>query len=106
MAWGNLISKIKEIKAQQAIDFIKILKEMSIQEIILLDLFRVGQKIGGIPQMFLKIREIFNGSILAGGGIKNTKDLMNYKNNQFSGVLISTALHDGSINLEKLENFF
>ena len=52
----------------------------------------------------LKIREIFNGEILVGGGIKNIQDIKEYKLNNFSGALIGTALHDGSIKIEELQN--
>ncbi len=102
---GNLLSRIKEVKNQPLTDLINILQELSLQEIILLDLFRVGQKSGGIPPLFLKIRKNFKGRILVGGGIKNSKDLMEYYSHKFSGVLIATALYDGSISKEKLKTF-
>jgi len=33
---------------------------------------------------------------------KDIQDIKDYKTNKFSGVLIGTALHDGSINIEEL----
>ncbi len=102
---GNIISNIKELKDQTSLSVINRLENLGIQELILLDLFRVGQKIGGIPPLYLKIRKNFDGSILVGGGIRDFKDLVDYKNNNFSGVLIATALYDGSININKLSNF-
>jgi phosphoribosylformimino-5-aminoimidazole carboxamide ribotide isomerase len=98
----NLISKIEELESWTPIDLINRLKEFSVQEIILLDLFRVGQKIGGIPKFYLDIRSNFKGTVLVGGGIKNFEDLQLYYNHNFSGVLIATALYDGSINVKKL----
>ena len=44
----------------------------------------------------------FNGDILVGGGIKNFKDILDYKEKNFSGVLIATALYDGTIDIKKL----
>ncbi len=32
-------------------------------------------------------------------------DILNYKNLNFAGVLIATALYDGTINIEKVSNF-
>jgi len=102
---GKLISKIKDLKTQTPINVINTLKRFDVKELILLDLFRVGQKLGGIPPVYLKIRKNFKGSVLVGGGIKDFIDLSNYYNNKFSGVLIATALYDGSINIDKLKTF-
>lgn len=102
MVKGEIISKVKEIKNQSVINVVNTLDEYGVKEIILLDLFRVGQKIGGIPPFYLKIRKTFSGNTLVGGGIKNFNDLLIYNKNEFSGVLIATAFYDGSINIEKI----
>ena len=68
---GTLISKIKELKTQNLIKVVSTLKKFGVRELILLDLFRVGQKIGGIPSIYLKIRKVFKGAVLVGGGIKD-----------------------------------
>jgi len=99
---GRIITKIKELKNESLISTVLRLKNLGVRELILLDLFRVGQKLGGIPPLYLKIRRIFDGDILVGGGIKNIDDLLNYNRENFSGVLLATALYDGSINIEKL----
>ncbi|MFX1488341.1 MAG: HisA/HisF-related TIM barrel protein, partial [Promethearchaeota archaeon] len=77
-----------------------------IYEIILLDLFRVGQKLGGIPSSYIDLKEAFKGNIFVGGGIKDYQDLLLYKQTNFAGVLIATALYDGTINIEKVREFF
>jgi len=102
---GNLISKIKELKTQNPIKIVNTLKKFGVRELLLLDLFRVGQKIGGIPPIYLKIRKIFKGAVLVGGGIKDFRDVLNYYNNKFNGILIATALYDGSISMDKLKIF-
>ncbi|MFX0104936.1 MAG: HisA/HisF-related TIM barrel protein, partial [Candidatus Hodarchaeota archaeon] len=76
-----------------------------IETIILLDLHRVGQKFGGIPPLYLDILRNFKGDVFVGGGIKDYRDLLNYKENNFSGVLIATALYDGTIKIERIKNF-
>ena len=98
-------TNIKEIRYQDILEIISKIEDLGVVNIILLDLFKVGQKIGGISALYLKIREKFNGEILVGGGIKDIQDIKSYKSNNFSGVLIGTALHDGSIKIEELRRF-
>ena len=100
---GKIITKINDLKNETPLNVVLKLKNLGVRELILLDLFRVGQKLGGIPPLYLKIRNIFDGNILVGGGIKNFDDLLNYYRNSFSGVLLATALYDGSIKVEKLK---
>ncbi len=102
---GQILSKAKDIKTQNPIKLIKKLESLDIKNIILLDLFRVGQKIGGIPPLYLDILHNFNGNVFVGGGIKNYTDILNIKEQNFSGVLIATALYDGTLDIEKLRTF-
>ncbi len=99
---GQILTKAKDIKSQTPIDIVNKIETLGIKSIILLDLFRVGQKIGGIPALYMDILNNFGGDIIVGGGIKNIKDILDYKDNNFSGILIATALYDGTINGEKL----
>ena len=100
----KVLSRAKKIKDKSPIEIVKIVEEIGVNELILLDLFRVGQKIGGIPEQYLKIQDSFGGNIFVGGGIKDYKDLLKYKEFNFAGVLIATALYDGTINIEKVRN--
>ena len=102
---GIIKTNIKEFKNQDILEIVRKLEDLGVVNIILLDLFKVGQKLGGISPLYLEIREQFNGEILVGGGIKDLQDIKEYKSNDFSGVLIGTALHDGSIKIEELRNF-
>jgi len=98
-------TNIKELKNQDILKVVDKIEDLGVVNIILLDLFKVGRKMGGISALYLKIRQQFNGEILIGGGTKNLQDIKDYKSNNFSGVLIGTALHDGSIKIEELRNF-
>ena len=100
----KIISNIKQLESQNILHVINTIEVYGVKEVILLDLFRVGQKIGGIPPLYLEIRKRFNGNILIGGGIKDFNDLMMYKHEEFSGILIATALYDGSIDIKRLKN--
>lgn len=101
---GQILTKAKDIKNHTPLDIVNKIESLGIKKIILLDLFRVGQKIGGIPSLYLDILNNFGGDIYVGGGIKEIKDILNYKDHNFSGILIATALYDGTINIEKLRN--
>jgi len=99
----KIISNVGQLRAQNSIQVVKEIEDVGVKEVILLDLFRVGQKIGGIPPLYIKIQNNFDGNLLIGGGIRNYDDLLMYKNREFSGVLIATALYDGSIDIEKVK---
>jgi len=97
-------TNIKEYKRHDSWDIVKQIQDLGVTSIILLDLLKVGQKIGGISPVYLKIRDLFNGEILVGGGIKDLNDILRYRSQNFSGVLVGTALYDGTINMKKLQN--
>ena len=98
----RLLTKIDSLQNQDLLKVINIIRKLNVNQIILLDLFRVGQKLGGISPLYLEIKQQFNGFIYVGGGIKDYKDIELYYRNNFSGVLIGTALYDGSIKPENL----
>jgi len=97
-------TNIKEYKGDDPRDIVKEIQILGVRSIILLDLLKVGQKIGGISPIYLKIRGLFKGEILVGGGIKDLNDILRYRSENFSGVLVGTALYDGTINMKKLQN--
>ncbi len=100
----KVTTNIEDIKNDSLIEIVKKIEDLGIEEIILLDLYKVGQKIGGVPPLYLNIRNVFKKKILVGGGIKEYKDILNYSKCKFSGILIGTALYDGSIEIEKIRN--
>ncbi len=99
---GEILTKAKGLINKSSLEIINRVESMGIKELILLDLYRVGQKIGGIPQQYFEIQESFDGDIYVGGGIKDYKDILSYKQNNFAGILIATALYDGTIDIEKV----
>jgi len=90
------------INKSTPLEIIKRLKNLGIDQIILLDLFRVGQKAGGIPKLYLEIKNKFGGDVFVGGGIRDINDIKKYQKEKFAGVLIGTALYDGTINFKEL----
>jgi len=102
---GKIISKLEDLKNEDPIRIINKISNLGIENIILLDLFRVGQKVGGIPTLFSEILSIFKGNVFVGGGIKNQEDILYYREKKFSGVLVATALYDGTINIKEVRKF-
>ena len=101
---GKILSNIKEWNHQKPAKIITELENIGVEELILLDLFRVGQKLGGIPQSYLEIQSLFRGDVLVGGGVRDIEDLIYLKEEKFAGVLIATALYDKSIKIEDIRN--
>ncbi|MFX1234535.1 MAG: HisA/HisF-related TIM barrel protein [Promethearchaeota archaeon] len=101
----KLFTSIEKLKKLTPLDITRKLEKIGIKKIILLDLYKVGQKLGGISPLYIKIKDSFSGDVLIGGGIKNLNDVRLYYKNSFSGVLIGTALYDGTINPNELKRF-
>lgn len=87
--------------------FIDELSRMNINQIILLDIAKVGSKSGCYEEVYGEIRRNYpNFSILIGGGARNINDLIYLKEKRMDGVLIASALHDGSISKDELKTLF
>lgn len=80
-----------------------LLMSLGFREAILLEMERIGTG-GGIDARFLgKIARAAPGmSLIVGGGIKTATELPRLKRAGASGVLLATALHDGTITREDL----
>jgi len=92
----------KDLNNSDPREIVMKLEKLGISEIILLDLFRVGQKMGGVPELFKNINKKFEGNVYIGGGVRNLNDIKEYKKLGFSGILIGTALYDGSVKYKDL----
>lgn len=101
----KILTKCRELKNLTPIQTVLMLEKMGVTEIILLDLSRVGKKVGNIPESFIYIRKNSNISIMIGGGIKNFNDILELEKNNFSGVLIATAIHQGLIPAQKIKSY-
>jgi phosphoribosylformimino-5-aminoimidazole carboxamide ribotide isomerase len=76
-------------------------------ELIVLDIARVGTG-GGVPTLGLceQIRRTLpTATILTGGGVRGIEDLRTLDRAGIDGVLIASALHDGSIRQSDLSEF-
>ncbi|MBN2110041.1 MAG: phosphoribosylformimino-5-aminoimidazole carboxamide ribotide isomerase [Methanosarcinaceae archaeon] len=81
-------------------EIVSILNELELQDIIILDLDRVGTSSGVDSQLLSKIVSISKHSVLLGGGVRNVEDIETLEKTGLKGAIVATALHNGSIPLE------
>jgi len=76
---------------------------MGVKRVIVLDLARVGSG-EGIDITFLKkMLEELELEVFVGGGVRDLNDLVELNSLGFSGVLLATALHSGSITRDEMK---
>jgi len=73
--------------------------EAGVQRLLVLDLRRVGSGNGpGVRQLLGKLSErLPSVELLSGGGVRGSRDIRALEALGVAGVLVATALHDGSI---------
>ena len=85
---------------------LKLLQDVSkagVNQIILLDLARVGSSKGVNSSLLVDFSEIREVEILVGGGVCNIEDLKHLRKMGVAGVLVATALHSGKLTSIALE---
>ena len=103
MRAGVLLSSCPELLALSPLEAIQRLHESGWQEIILLDLARVGTQSGVDRGLIDKARKRFSQlKLLVGGGIRDIDDLKNMKASGVSGVLVATILHLGLLDRDQI----
>jgi phosphoribosylformimino-5-aminoimidazole carboxamide ribotide isomerase len=77
-------------------------KELGVARFLVLDLARVGYGRGtGTETLCRQMRQAWpDVDLLAGGGVRNRKDLERLEQCGVDGVLVASALHDGGLRLE------
>jgi HisA/HisF family protein len=94
---GNLIHNIKKWQHKSLKNIVNEIKNLGFQNFIILDLANVGTA-SGISKY---IRELKIGfpelNLITGGGVKDYRDIKELKRLHFSGVLIASAFHNGSL---------
>jgi phosphoribosylformimino-5-aminoimidazole carboxamide ribotide isomerase len=75
------------------------LNDIPIEAVILLDLNRVGTSTGLDSYFLAQFVELSDHPLLLGGGVKDSKDLLELEHLGFKGALVATAVHNGCIPL-------
>jgi phosphoribosylformimino-5-aminoimidazole carboxamide ribotide isomerase len=98
---GDVLTRDPSLKIPP-LDLIRKLNPLPIKEIILLSLDRVGTS-KGLEERFLEAAaDLSDHPVLLGGGVKDDSDLERLEEMGLAGALVATAIHDGSIPLEKI----
>jgi phosphoribosylformimino-5-aminoimidazole carboxamide ribotide isomerase len=100
---GSVLSSIDELNCLKPLECLKLFWNIGFIEALVIDLDRVGS-FSGLD--FKLLKELKNGTsmkIIAGGGIKNLKEILIAKALGLEGVLIASALHKRLINLNDIK---
>ncbi len=82
---------------------VELLNDYDLDNIIILDLDRVGTSTGVDSQFLSKIVSISDHNVLLGGGVRNVEDIEILEEIGLQGALVATALHNGSIPLHEIQ---
>ena len=82
---------------------LKEILKTSINQIIVLDLARVGSGEGVNMPLLQKIMKNLGVEVFVGGGVRGMADLKDLANVGVFGVLVATALHSGKITVKEIE---
>ena len=101
---GRPVSKFRDMTNDDPADIGACVLEAGVREMIVLDLGSVGMK-SGLPTLEL-CRELNdfapNSRLITGGGVRNPDDLKQLADEPIDGILVASALHDGSITAEDI----
>jgi phosphoribosylformimino-5-aminoimidazole carboxamide ribotide isomerase len=100
---GKVLSQCPELAVLSPIEALRYLQSAGWQEIIILELSRVGSGEGVNHALLAEARAKFPGlRLLAGGGIASPSQLAELESLGITGVLVATALHSGIITAQHL----
>jgi len=92
----EVLTRDRRLKTDPLV-LIKKLNEYPIQDVIVLELDRVGTKSGIDFDFLSRAVAVSKHNILSGGGVRSYEDTAKMERIGVKGALVSTALHDGSI---------
>jgi phosphoribosylformimino-5-aminoimidazole carboxamide ribotide isomerase len=86
-----------------AMCLLKEFKGMGVSRVIVLDLARVGSDEGVNIEFLKKVIGELGIDVYVGGGVRDTRDLLELKDLGVAGSLVATALHTGKISIQDLK---
>lgn len=96
---GRVLAKDRRMQlAPEAL--VEMLNECGFRDLIILNLSKVGTGEGIDVEFLRKMVELSSHTVLAGGGIRDMKDIDALKKIGAGGALVATAVHSGRIPLE------
>jgi phosphoribosylformimino-5-aminoimidazole carboxamide ribotide isomerase len=100
---GKVLDKLNSAGKLQPMDLLRAVQKMGVNQVILLDLSRVGSGEGVNMPLLKEALKYLNIKVFVGGGIRDLRDLVALKDLGVSGVLLATALHTGKISPDELK---
>ncbi|MFW5794771.1 MAG: HisA/HisF-related TIM barrel protein [Bacillota bacterium] len=99
----KIIHNIEAWNNKNIYQVINQIKNMGFRKYIILDLAAVGTA-SGIADYILEVKNNFlDLEFITGGGVKDYRDIKALKKHKFSGVLIATAFHNGSLGRKEVK---
>jgi phosphoribosylformimino-5-aminoimidazole carboxamide ribotide isomerase len=103
MRAGQILSRCSQLAASSPLEVLDSLHRAGWQEVILLDLARVGTGAGVDRALITEARQRFPElALLVGGGVRDANELGDLNAIGVAGVLVATALHRGTITLQHI----
>jgi phosphoribosylformimino-5-aminoimidazole carboxamide ribotide isomerase len=97
---GQVLSKPELSRFRTPAGVLLELQEMGLEQVIILDLSRVGSDEGVNMPLLKEILSRFKLKVFVGGGVRDLEDLQALEKMGIFGVLLATALHSGKIRAE------
>lgn len=91
-------------KFSSALGVLREFQEMGVDQVIVLDLDRVGSGEGVNMPLLKEMLKNQGIKVFVGGGVRDINDLRELQNAGVFGVLVATALHSGRISLKELRH--
>ncbi len=101
---GKVLSVSEAIASMAAVSFAQELRKIGIDQIILLDLDRVGTEHGINLALLRSVLEKTGVEVLVGGGIRSLQELEELRKLGVSGALVATILHNGKLQIDELKS--
>jgi phosphoribosylformimino-5-aminoimidazole carboxamide ribotide isomerase len=102
---GNCVLSGFELgRLSEPLAFLGELEAMSVSQVIVLDLQKVGSGEGVNIAFLREALGNLQAEIYVGGGVRDVEDLMELKELGVAGALVATALHSGKISPENLRH--
>lgn len=99
---GRVLTKDRKMEMEPE-KLVTLLNEYDINDIIILELNKVGTGAGIDTDFLGNIVGLTNHNILPGGGIRDMDDINALKETGVSGALVATAVHNGKIPVEVIQ---
>jgi phosphoribosylformimino-5-aminoimidazole carboxamide ribotide isomerase len=101
---GKVMSVSETISSLDSVSFSQKLGKIGVNQIIILDLDRVGTEQGISLALIKNILNKAGVEVLVGGGLRSLRELKKLRDLGVSGALVATILHNGKLRVDELKS--